>query len=242
MQFIDSHIHLQDYKANNAPHFVANMKSLGLEALICPSVNENDWDRVIRNSYQNSLLIIPALGMHPWYLNNATEKWKEDLERKLKENPKALIGECGFDRLKNANHLQQKEAFMFQTDLSIKLNRSLLIHAVKADVWLEEFWLKLKQTKFVIHSFSGSLELMQKAVSVGGYISFSPSIYKRSNCFALFKNVPIERLLVESDGPYQGEPNDIPELISSIADIKQQSPETLNQQIKQNFWRFINVK
>ena len=57
MQFIDSHIHLQDYKANNAPHFVADMQGFGLEALICPSICEDDWDKVIEFAKKNMGII-----------------------------------------------------------------------------------------------------------------------------------------------------------------------------------------
>ena len=220
MQFIDSHIHLQDYKLKDTPHFVSKLKRLGVEALICPSIGEKDWDIVLNFAMEKSLLIVPALGIHPWYLNNASEQWKEKLEHKLQNNPHALIGECGLDRLKNQNYLQQKSFFSTHIDLSVELSRPLLIHAVKSDMWLEEFWKKLKQTKFVFHSFSGSLDLMQKVISIGGYISFAPSVYKRSNCYTLLKNVPLEKLLVESDGPYQGSSSDIPKLINSIAEIK----------------------
>ncbi len=242
MQFIDSHIHLQDYKANNAPHFIANMRNMGVRALICPSVCENDWDKVLDISKNSSLLIIPALGLHPWYLEKRQYGWEERLNQKLNENPLALIGECGFDRVKNPNYSQQKDIFATHVCLACKFNRSLILHAVKANMWLDDFWKELKQINFVFHSFGGSLELMKKTLQSGGYISFSPTICKRSNFSDLIKYIPADRLLVESDGPYQGNPQDIPSLVNLIAQIKLQDVELINQQIVQNFRRFTNAE
>ena len=47
MKFIDSHIHLQDYKSNNAPQFVADMKQKGFIQAICPATSDKDWKNVL---------------------------------------------------------------------------------------------------------------------------------------------------------------------------------------------------
>ena len=77
------------------------------------------------------------------------------------------------------------------------------MHAVRADAWLEGFWAKLPP-KFVFHSFSGSREQLNKIMIHGGYAGFSYSVLRSRHRENVLKSVPAERMLLETDGPYQG--------------------------------------
>ncbi len=242
MHFIDSHLHLQEYKAKNTPQFLRQLTSCGLIKLICPSITEKDWNATLNFAQTYPQQVVPALGLHPWYLADAHSGWEERLAKLLQDNPHAIIGECGLDKLKNTLPILQKKTFAAHINLASQLQRPLLVHSVKSQDWLEDFWSSLSKVKFVLHSFGGSVEFMQRIVSFGGYISFAPSIRKRQNFKTLAQFVPLVHLLVESDGPFQGEPFDIPELLKEISSIKGISEEELSQQILQNTMEFINVR
>lgn len=245
MQFIDTHIHLQDYKQKFATDIIASSITLGIKKLICVSAIEADW-AVIADLYtQFPEIIVPAFGLHPWYLDQAKVGWEQRLEVMLEKYPEALVGECGLDRGHNVNPEPQISAFKKHLELSAKLHRPLIIHAIKSQDWLENLW-KSFPKKFVMHSYNGRSELMKKALSYGGYISFSSSILNNRDRVQLVNAIPPERLLVETDGPYQSpikgsetQPSDLSQLVIGLSEIRKSDVSDLANQIYQNSLEFI---
>lgn len=89
---------------------------------------------------------------------------------------------------------------------------------------------------------------MPKIVSAGGYVSFSQSILKKTNCEDVVRAVPAVRLLLESDGPYQAlernresEPAFLPCLAEKLAAARGENLEEFVSQTYQNALGFINV-
>lgn len=169
------------------------------------------------------------------------------LSEYLQRFPQALLGECGFDRLKNSAYEPQAEVFARQIELAVKYGRPLIVHAVRADAWLEGFWAKLPP-KFVFHSFSGSREQLNKIMIRGGYAGFGYSVLRSRHRENVLKSVPAERMLLETDGPYQGPlPNEevassaLPELARRIAAVRGCAPETLAVQVYRNALEFMGI-
>lgn len=108
MQFMDTHIHLQDYNANNTTEIIRAAEMAGVNRFICVSATEDEWPGVLELAAAYPGIIVPALGLHPWYLEQTEDGWEKRLEESLKQNPQALVGECGFDRLKNPDFGRQK--------------------------------------------------------------------------------------------------------------------------------------
>lgn len=239
MQFIDTHIHLQDYKSKNAPLIAG--QAAGVSRFVCAAVKEADWAKIAAWAEEKTKQVIPAFGLHPWYLSEAAAGWDLRLEAMLRAHSRALVGECGLDRLKDVAPEIQKQVFATHIELAETLYRPLLVHAVRAQDWLEEFWKSLQKVRFVLHSFSGSAELLKRALGFGAYVSLAPSARRHKNFAELAAIIPAERLLLESDGPYQGEPEDIPALAKEIAALRGVEAAGLAARIYQNSEEFINV-
>lgn len=242
MQFIDTHIHLQDYKSNNAPQFLDELKKDGIKKVVCAATKEANWEAVCKLAQEFPKFVVPALGLHPWYLQESSPNWGKHLKKMLEQNPKALIGECGLDRLKDVSPRLQKEIFAEHIRLAKEYKRPLLVHALKAQDWLEDFWGGLKEVRFVLHSFSGSVELLRRALNFGAYISFCPRTRVRKNFKELALAVPLQKLLLESDGPYQGNPADIPALAKEVAECKNMKLKELTAEVYKNSREFIDVR
>lgn len=247
MQFIDTHIHLQDYKSKNAPQIMAQAVECGADKFICAATSENDWAEVEKLTKENPERIIPAFGIHPWHMGTITSDWEIRLEGILKKYPQALVGESGLDRIKNPEVEPQNSIFRIQIELAKCLNRSLIIHAVKVQDWLENYWKEFPES-FVFHSYNGKVELLKKIVKANGYVSFSHSILRNSAREEILKTVPLEKLLIETDGPYQSkndeesQPEQIPFLLKEIASIRGEEYQKLSEIVYQNSKRFINGK
>lgn len=237
MQFTDSHIHLQDYKEKNVQEIINDMKRLGFSKIICASSKPCDWNEVAKIATNNSEFVIPAFGIHPWYVTEADTFQKKELNNYLVQFSNAIIGECGLDNLKDSNKELQEQFFNYQIELAKDFNRPICIHALKADNQIEKLLNKMPN-KFMMHAFSGSLDFLKKVIKYGGYVSLSVSIKKKKKHIDILKIVPINKLLIESDGPYMSNYSEIDEFTSYVAKIKNTDKIELVKQVYQNFEEF----
>lgn len=229
MHFVDTHIHLQDYNSADIKNVVTNANKNNVCEFINLSANPNDWNKVINIAacYKN---IIPALGVHPWYIDQAQTGWLQNLENLLQTNPNLWIGECGIDRLKNNNISQQLEILQAEIGLAKKYCRPLIMHAVKADEILRPI-LHLLPPKTIFHSFTGSSEWGLELQKKGFFLGLNFSILHKKNYVNILRRLNPRLLFLETDGPYQsGVPNtqslpqNLPLLAAEIAEIFNLTP------------------
>lgn len=237
MQFTDSHIHLQDYKEKNEQEIINDMKNLGFSKIICASSHPNDWNKIAQIASKNLDFIVPTFGVHPWYVADTTASWKDELNSYLAKFPNAVVGECGLDNLKAGNQELQEEIFIYHLGLAKKLRRPVCVHALKANNQIEVLLHKMPD-KFMLHAFGGSLDFLQKILKYGGYISLCASAKKQKKHIDIVKSIPKEKLLIESDGPYLSDYNEIDEFTSYVARIKNIDKIELVKQVYQNFEEF----
>ncbi|MFV0627320.1 MAG: TatD family hydrolase [Alphaproteobacteria bacterium] len=247
MKFIETHIHLQDFPKECTEKIVSEAIAVGVEGFLCVSSKPCEWQEVLSLAKSYPQQVFPALGIHPWYVGETQENDLRQLEDLLLNNPKALIGEAGLDGYKDFSELQEK-FFVAQCDLAKKYHRPLIIHCVKAQQWFEKNW-NLLPPKFVFHSYSGKEDFAKKIVQQDGYVSFSFSILKNTSREAVLKSVPLNRLLLETDSPYQTFEKDVennpvflPHLFFEIAKILEIKYEDFTKKIYQNATEFLKVE
>ena len=155
--------------------------------------------------------VIQSYGMHPQNAANENIKVSADfLENNLIKNLISFIGEAGFDyfteEFRDAATLQE-EIFNLQLDLALKYKRPLVIHCRKANHKLFEYSKKLKQLPEVLfHSFMGppveAKSLLNRGIN--GYFSFGKQLLNgNKKAIACVKELPAERVLPETDAPFQ---------------------------------------
>ncbi|MBE6450494.1 MAG: TatD family deoxyribonuclease [Alphaproteobacteria bacterium] len=227
MPYFDTHIHLQDFEQD----IFSVLKKI--QKCICVSAKVSDWEKVAQIYEQYPDMIVPAFGLHPWYINNTAKNWEQELETYLKKYPLAMVGECGLDRLKSKDEQAQKDVLIKQINLAKKYNRTMLLHMVKADMWLQDIWELLPQ-KFVFHSFNANTDLLKKVLQFGGYVAFNKKILKNKQANEIVSLVPSDKILIESDAPYQSSVDDMIELTTTLADIRKEKLEVLLQHLYNN--------
>lgn len=245
--YIDSHIHLQDYKTQDIKNVVTNAIKNGVVRFINPSAHPSDWDKLTELAAQYPMLI-PAFGIHPWYIAAAPADWARLLEQNLQKNPQAYVGECGIDKLKNHEIEPQINVLRNHIVLAHKYDRPLIIHAVKADSEMFALFSELPQ-RTVFHSFTGSSEWGKEIQKRGFFIGLNFSILRKKNAAEILRALRPERILLETDGPYQNLergvetlPQNLPQLAQQIAALMQIPYAEFAQIIVNNQNEFLGEK
>ena len=176
----------------------------GVTRMVCCGVQESDWPRVAELADQYTG-IFPAFGLHPWFIEARSPDWLDLLESFLQNSP-AAVGEIGLDRaISPRNYPDQMAVFISQLKLAEKYERPVNLHCRNAFGLLADFLKKNGGLPHggVIHSYSGSAEMVKVFEKFGAYISFSGSVTRPQNKKARLaaRAVSLERLLIETDTP-----------------------------------------
>ena len=205
MPLFDAHCHLQDERLfQHLDEAMQRATNAGIGGLMCCGNCEEDWPRlpgIVRRFPQVRL----SFGLHPWYIGKRSEAWLHALKTHLTTTPSA-VGEIGLAHaLDKATFADQETVFLTQIHLANELQRPVTIHCRRAwgrmmELLDEKGW---PAHGFVLHSYSGSCELVQPLVRRGAFFSFSGAItfdQNRKGREALI-TVPLDRLLIETDAP-----------------------------------------
>ncbi len=226
MIYADTHIHLQDYSPADVKNVVTNANKNNVCEFVNASSHPADWQKVLDIAAEFKG-IIPAVGVHPWYIQETQADWAEQLENLLKKNPQLWLGECGIDRLKNPDTGEQLAVLQTQIALAKKYNRPLIIHAVKADEILRPLLPELPE-QTIFHSFTGSAEWGKELQRHGFYLGLNFSVLRKKNYAELLQQLNIRQLLLETDGPYQSGQKDVQSLPQNLPQLAEKIAAVFN--------------
>ncbi len=203
MPLHDSHNHLQRF--SDPDRVVAEMQAAGISGCIVNGTGEDDWESVATLAESHPDFVTPAFGLHPWKAHLRSGSWLATLEAYLDRFPTASIGECGLDGWVAGPSLDiQREVFLPQLALARERRLPVTIHALKAwDPLFDAFAAERPPEKFLLHSFGGSPELVKRLAAAGAFFSFSGHFLhpRKSKVLDAFRQVPADRLLLETDAP-----------------------------------------
>ena len=189
-----------------------------------------------------------AVGIHPENANELTEENYETIKSLAINNDKVVaIGEIGLDYYWDENPPKdvQKEVFRKQMKLAEELNLPVVIHDRDAHADTLEIIKEFPNVIGVVHCFSGSVEFAKQCIAEGYYIGFTGVVtFKNAKKIVeVAKEIPLERMLVETDCPYmapvpnrgkRNQSNYIKYIIEKLAEIKEKDPISLNIALNNN--------
>lgn len=206
---VDSHCHLDYFEQEGVDTVVARAQSAGVGQLVTISVRISQFDKLRGIAHANDAVSF-TVGTHPHHASKPEEKavTMEDIV-KLAGDPQVVgIGESGLDYFyKNSEVDDQKESFRKHIRACLETDLPLVVHARDADKDCAQI---LKEEcdggklRGVMHCFSSGRALAEAALEIGFYISFSGilTFNKSDELREIAKDVPKDRLLVETDAPY----------------------------------------
>lgn len=184
-------------------------------------------------------------GTHPWYLDGYNEA---ALRARLEANPSAGVGEIGLDRLKDKTvSPRMREIFETQVRLAVEFGRPVVLHGAKCwgDVvkTLQRLDPGRKIPACLFHGFSRSGGLLPDIVKLNGFISIGPALLNDHavNYRKLVQEIPLERLLVESDATAEttAEIPSVKDIAAKLAELRGFSPDALEEILEKNLENFL---
>ena len=240
IMIFDSHAHYDDEAFNeDREEVIKGLKDKGVIGVLnCGASMEGTRMSVeLSNKYD---FIYSAVGVHPEHADIVNEEIIEEL-RSLARFPKVrAIGEIGLDYYyeENPSREIQKAAFKLQMNLARELKLPVVIHDRDAHKDTLDILKEFPEVIGVVHCFSGSVEFAKECLKLGYYIGFTGVItFKNAKkVVEVAKEVPMDRILVETDcpymapAPYRGKRNQsdyIEYIIEKIAEIKEMDIEEI---------------
>ena len=251
---VDSHCHLDfpDFAAE-LDAIVARAAAAGVNTMVTISTRVRRFDQVlaIAERYEN---IYCSVGTHPHNAHEELDVTADELAR-LAEHPKVVaIGEAGLDyHYDNSPREAQAAGLRTHIEAARATGLPLVIHAREADDDLAAI-LKDETEKgafpAVLHCFSSGRALAEAGLAIGAYMSFSGILtFKNANEIrAIAKDIPADRILVETDAPYlaptphrgkRNEPAFVAKTAATLAETRGVSFPEIAEQTTANFHRLF---
>lgn len=182
-----------------------------------------------------------ALGFHP----ELVFQYRDQLSLMLNSIKESkYIGEVGLDYVTKDSDNRHTQRFIFNKLVEECNNvggKILSIHSRRA---VKDIYAILGDTfngKIILHWFSGSLSELNIAVDRGYYFSVNPDMFNSNNGKELIKNMPLDKILLESDAPFTQNTNKsynldfISSVETGISNIKALKENSVNLILKNNF-------
>ncbi len=196
--YIDAHTHLDSFK-ENIDKAIEEIN----EKRIITIANSMDISSYEQNKKwgEKSEYIKPIFGIHPWKAGEFKDSL-ESLISYIEESPS--IGEIGLDYVwaeDKESFPRQREIFKFILEEGAKRNKFMTIHTKGAEEEIYESLKALNYNNVIIHWYSGNLDTLQKFIDLGCYFTVSVDLSSSSLSRKILKMIPIDKLLLETDGP-----------------------------------------
>lgn len=254
-EIIDTHVHLEEIE--QLEEVLLEAKHSGVTGIIAVGSNYASSKRVMELSKEVEILrIYPALGIHP------TEIELDDIEaamRFIEENISQIIaiGEVGLDywhkSIKKTHHAIeiQHKVFELQLDLAKRYSKPVIIHSRGA--WQECYEITKAKgiERAVFHWYSGPLEILEKIIQAGYFISATPALEYSPLHRAAIEKAPLDNILVETDSPvrynpatdkaYTARPKDVIKTLMHLSVIKQMGLNEASNITARNAKRLFNI-
>ena len=233
MEFFDSHAHYNDEKFDlDRNELLNSIYNSGVTRIINAGYSLESSKKAIEIAEKYKFMNA-TVGISPNDIENFKEQNLLEIEQLAKNKKVVAIGEIGLDYYWNKENKElQKQVFVSQIEIANKLNLPIVIHTREAIYdTLDILKNNICNEKGVFHCCPLNIDLVREGLKLGFYISFAgPVTFKNSkNAEEIIKNVPLEKILIETDSPYlspeplRGKRNDsrnVKYIAQKIADIK----------------------
>lgn len=209
IEFIDTHTHLFEPEfAEDRETVVQRAVEAGVKTLCLPCITEASLSRMEEMCAGFPGICYPMIGLHPTELGDDYQAVLDRMYKELKGNDSYIaVGEVGLDLYwDDTRKNEQLDAFRQQIEWAAETGLPLAIHSRNAfdDLYKVMDDNRSKGLTGVFHCFSGDAEEARKLLSFDGfYLGIGGVVtYRKSTLPSVLADVPLERVVLETDSPY----------------------------------------
>lgn len=241
MNIVDTHTHiyLGDFESD-FDHTIQRALDVGIQKMLLPNIDIETLMDLQKSAEFNPMLLHPMIGLHPSSVKSDYENQLQKLYQVLidSDHRYVAIGETGIDLYWDVSTLEwQIRSFDRQITWALESGLPLVIHSRNA---FNEIFNTLERYRGcdlngVFHCFTGSHKEAEWILEYGFYLGIGGVItYKNTDLPNVIKDVPMDRIVVETDAPYlspvpyrgrRNEPSFIVKTLEKLANIWQISSE-----------------
>jgi TatD DNase family protein len=224
---------------------LARARAVGVMQMMVTGATVAGSARAVTLARTHPGTLFATAGVHPHHASDLDTTSLEELAELARDPAVVALGECGLDYFRNFSpRAQQRQAFHWQLELAARLGKPVFLHQRDAH---EEFVAILREHasgwRGVAHCFTGSAEQLHAYLQLGLAIGITGWICderRGAHLLALMPQVPAERLLLETDGPYllprdlspkpasrRNEPAYLPHIAAAVAQARGETLESL---------------
>lgn len=251
-RLIDTHAHLEEIEGLDKA--LAEAKSANITAIIAVGSDYQSNQKVLSLARTYQGFVYPALGLHPWNIQDS--EVDRNLEFMAANIDKMVaIGEIGLDYHKKvrvrAGKDLQKSVLKEILKIAKANNKPVIIHSRYA--WRDAFSLvdEAQIKDAVFHWYTGTSSVLRDIVSQGYYISATPAVEYHEEHRRAIKEIPLARLLLETDSPvvygrgreleFESRPADILRALKGASELKGVSEAEVAEATTENALRFFRL-
>lgn len=209
MDIVDTHSHLfLEEFSEDLPLVIERAKNAGVVKIFMPNIDSSTIKPMLNVANRYKGYCYPMIGLHPTSVNESYKKELEQIEKLLEEeNSFTAIGEVGLDLYWDKTYQkEQTEAFDRQIQLALMYELPLVIHSREAHpeiLALMEPYIHEPITG-IFHSFTGTAEEAESLLRFKGFkLGINGVVtFKKSTLPEALKEVPLDRVVLETDSPY----------------------------------------
>jgi TatD DNase family protein len=250
MELVDSHCHLDYAAPEERGEIIARARRAGVRTMLTISTKIGEFSTV-RAIAESDRDIWCSVGIHP---HEAAAEGDEAVRQivDLAKNQKVVgIGETGLDfYYEHSPRPRQEAVFRAHCNASRETSLPLIVHTRDADEQTVAVLASERPPAGVIHCFTSGRALAEFALELGFYISLSGIVtFKNAaDLRAIARDIPLERLLIETDAPYlapvpmrgkRNEPAFVTHTAAAVAELKGVSLPELARVTRENFFRLF---
>jgi len=250
-KLVDTHAHLQnDRYIKDLETVISRIQQANMKVIVIGWDAESSQKAIQLASCYDSLYA--TVGLSHYSASQVNEDLLNKIFHLAQEQKVVAIGETGLDYYRRAAPIpSQKRLFRKQIQLANQLKLPVVVHDRNAHEDIVNVLKEEKAHAGVLHCFSGDEKMLDEVIEMGLYVSISGIVTFSAPLTQIVKQIPIERLLVETDCPYlapvpkrggRNEPMFIKYIMQKIAEILNLSYDEVVRINATNAMRLFKIK
>lgn len=254
LPFCDTHCHLyvEEFR-EDLPDVMERAVRANVRQIFLPAIDLVSMEAMELLEYEG-IRFHPMAGLHPCEVEGDVSSTLDRIERWIDRSGIVAVGETGLDYYWSTTHIEaQKESLRRHCRWARESGKPVVLHNRESTTDLLDLFEKEQDGRLtgVWHCFTGTMEEAKRAMDLGLYLGVGGvSTFKNAGVGEVVANLPMDRLLLETDSPWlspaphrgeRNEPCRVVDIARRLAQRKEIDLQEVANRTTRNAWRLFRL-